>query len=116
MLRKIFILLVFLVVQIALGLPTFAADFVCEPTEVAVYKSRIHVKCSTSATDGQATIWFWAVSTADTDHANHFLSTATTALIAGRNLKISYTPGDTSGQSFGCQANDCRVPWAITIY
>lgn len=92
-----------------------AADFVCQPTEVAVYQGRLHVRCSQTVNDGGDVIRFWAVSTANSQHANRFLTLAASALVSGRDLKMSYTPGDTSGSAFGCQANDCRVPWAITL-
>ncbi len=93
-----------------------AADFICEPTEVAVYQGRLHVRCSQTVNDGGDIIRFWAVSTANAQHANRFLTLAASALVSGRNLKMSYTPGDTSGAAFGCQANDCRVPWAIGLW
>ena len=96
--------------------PVMAADFTCNPAEVAVFPERIHVKCSSSAADGSATIWFWAISTSDAQRANRFLSTATTALVSGRTLRFSFKPGDASGVSFGCLAKDCRTPWAIAIY
>ncbi len=92
-----------------------AADFVCQPTEVAVYQGRLHVRCSQTVNDGGNVIRFWAVSTANAQHANRFLTVAASALVSGRNLKMSYTPGDTSGSAFGCLASDCRVPWAVTL-
>jgi len=108
--------LVFICASISFAAPALAVDFQCTPTEVAVYTSRIHVRCSAGAKDGSANIWFWAVSTADAQRANRFMSTATTALVAGRNIRLSFNAGDTSGTSFGCLAKDCRTPWAITIY
>ena len=98
------------------NLAAMAADFACSPIEVAVYRNRIHVKCSASANDGTATIWYWAVSTVEAHAANRFLSTATTALVSGRKLNFEFGPGDTSGQSFGCLAKDCRTPSRITIF
>lgn len=93
-----------------------AADFSCTPIEVAVYAERIHVRCSEPASDGSAAIWFWAMSTSDAQHANRFLSTTTTALVSGRKLIFGFTPGDTSGVSFGCLAHDCRIPWVTVMY
>ena len=95
--------------------PAYAANFLCTPTEVAVFENRIHARCSTAAKVGTANIWFWAVPTSDAHHANRFLSTASSALISGRKLLFAYNPQDSSGKSFGCQANDCRKPWAITL-
>ena len=122
-LKKLFFTLA---VVIGFTAPTVvtATDFSCSPIEVAVYAhkassaylDRIHVRCSAPAMDGKDSIWFWAVSTSDAQEANRFLSTASTALVAGRKLKFSFDPGDTRGASFGCLAHDCRIPWAIVIY
>ncbi len=90
-------------------------DFTCEPTEVAVFQNRIHVKCAQSYNDGGATIWYWAVSVSGVQWANRFLSTSTTALVSGRKLVIQFTAGDTSGTRFGCLAQDCRRALVITI-
>lgn len=112
--RKLF-LAPTLLFGLTLSAVTPAEVFVCQPTEVAVYQGRLHVRCSQTVNDGGNVIRFWAVSTANAQHANRFLTVAASALVSGRNLKVSYTPGDTSGTAFGCQANDCRVPWALTL-
>jgi len=104
------------IVGVLSATPVMAADFNCTPTEVAVFPERIHVKCSSSATDGTANIWFWALSTSDAQRANRFLSTATTSLVSGRTLRFSFKPGDTSGAAFGCLAKDCRTPSIIAIF
>jgi hypothetical protein len=96
--------------------PAMAAEFFCTPTEVAVHANRVHVRCSTAAQDGGASIGFWAISTSDAQIANRFVSTATTALVSGRSLRLYYDAGKTPGTSFGCLASDCRTPWAIAIY
>jgi hypothetical protein len=114
-LKKLFVALV-VVAGVTVSTPVMATDFSCTPTEVSVFENRIHVRCSEPALDGRNTIWFWAVSTVDAQHANRFLSTATTALVSGRKLILGFDPGDTSGVSFGCLAHDCRVPWKIGIY
>ncbi|MBM3744313.1 MAG: hypothetical protein FJW34_00775 [Acidobacteria bacterium] len=92
-----------------------AVDFTCDPTEVAVYANRIHVKCAQSHKDGAAVIWYWAVPVTDAQWANRFLSTSTTALVSGRKLVLQFTAGDTSGTSFGCLAKDCRKALVLTI-
>lgn len=87
----------------------------CTPVEVAVYEGRLHVRCSQGVVDGSATIYFWAIPATKAQYANRFLSLGSTALVAGRKLAFLYTPGDTSGVSFNCQASDCRNVYAIVL-
>jgi len=93
----------------------YSDDFSCEPTEVAVFPERIHLRCQDTLNDGSSTIRFWSVATTDADHANRFLSTATTAIVSGRSVILKYTPGDTSGTVFNCKSDDCRKIWGILI-
>lgn len=113
--KKKLIFLPILLLGLTVALPAAAEDFVCEPTDVTVYQGRVHVRCLEPELDGGSEIWFWAVSTANPDHANRFLTLATTALVSGRSLIFGYTAGDTSGTGFGCQADDCRTPWKISL-
>ena len=92
----------------AFGPAAAAADIPCSPTEVVVYPKHLHVVCSTHQTDAGSTIMYWAVPSADAQLANRFLAITSTALVSGRTLVLRYLPGDTSGQSFGCLAHDCR--------
>jgi hypothetical protein len=87
----------------------------CTPIEVAVYESRLHVRCSQGVVDGSDTIYFWAMPATKAQYANRFLSLGSTALVAGRHLIFLYTPGDTSGAAFGCQASDCRNVYAVIL-
>lgn len=107
-----------LAVFIALATPAAALDVPCTPTEVAVYQNeapRVHVKCSTAQTDGNSSIWYWAIRITDAQWANRFISIATTALVSGRQLTIRYTPNDTNGAAWGCAAADCRTAVMIAI-
>jgi hypothetical protein len=98
-----------LILLTAAGPATAAiVDITCTPTEVAVYPNRVHVACSATQTDGGATIRFWAVPVTDPQWANRFVTITSTALVSGRTLVLRYTPGDVSGQSFGCLSQDCR--------
>jgi hypothetical protein len=87
----------------------------CPPIEVAVYESRLHIRCAVGVPDGAATIYFWAIPATKTQYANRFLSLGSTALVAGRHLTFLYTPGDTSGAAFGCTALDCRNVYAVIL-
>jgi len=87
----------------------------CTPIEVAVYESRLHIRCSQGVVDGSDTIYFWAIPATKAQFANRFLSLGSTALVAGRHIIFLYTPGDTSGAAFGCAAADCRNVYAIIL-
>jgi hypothetical protein len=93
--------------------PALADSASCTPTNVAVYPSRIHVKCAASVAGG---IWFFALSTTDTAHTNRMLSLLTTALAGGRTLAIDYNPSTTAGTAIGCLSTDCRlINWAAML-
>lgn len=91
--------------------PANAASASCTPTDVTVFKSRIHVRCSAGTADSANTIYFFAVPTTDATRANRFMTIATSALVAGRRVVINFTSGS-SGASYGCQTSDCRpIDW-----
>ena len=76
----------------------------CTVDSVAVFASRIHVKCA----EGHSGIYYFAYPTTDDADANRFLGTLNTAYTLGTTLSILYDPADTSGTSYGCLAADCR--------
>jgi hypothetical protein len=78
---------------------------ICTPTGAASFSNRVHVRCSQSFSG----IAFFAYKSSDSAGAARYLSLATSALIAGRNVRIFYNPADQSGTSIGCQASDCRL-------
>ncbi|WP_164013924.1 hypothetical protein [Pyxidicoccus trucidator] len=88
------------------SLPALADSTSCTPSNVAVLSNRIHVKCAASAAGG---IWYFALPTSDSAHANRTLSLLTTALAGGRTLSIDYNPSSTAGTSIGCLSSDCRL-------
>ncbi|NMO21021.1 hypothetical protein HPC49_45355 [Pyxidicoccus fallax] len=88
------------------SVPALADSASCTPANVAVYSSRIHVKCAASVAGG---IWYFALPTSDTAHANRMLSLLSTALAGGRTLSIDYNPSSTAGTSIGCLSSDCRL-------
>jgi len=102
-------------ILILISAPARADDYLCTPTEVAVFSERIHIKCNAAYSDGGKAIWFWSVATANAQWANRVLSTATTGLVSGRKLNLSFTPGDSSGSTFNCQPKDCRKITAIGL-
>src|SRR4051794_27371874 len=88
------------VAALAITSNAFATDYLCTPTEVGVYTSRLHIQCSQPATDGTSSIRFFAVPTSDAVWANRFLTVMSSAVVAGRQVTVTFTPGDTSGASF----------------
>lgn len=84
----------------------------CVPVGVATYANRVHVRCAASVSGG---IFYFALSTADSAQAARFVSVASSALIAGRTLKVLYDPADLTGASFGCATNDCRRARALEL-
>jgi len=114
--RRKLVLGVTLILVGAIASPALAATFTCTPVDVTAFVGRVHVKCSSPADDGGSMIYFWAVSTGNQETANRFLTLAVSALVSGRQLVLAYTPGDTSGVPFGCQAADCRVPISISLH
>ena len=73
-----------------------------------VYSNRVHTQCTTTTLDGSTKIRYFAVPTTDAKLADRLLTIGTTTLVSGRRLIAGYTGGDTSGNSFGCLAKDCR--------
>lgn len=89
----------------ATGAPAAAATIRCQPDEVAVLPNRIHIRCE-AAVGG---VSYYAVPVADAPHAARMLSLLSTALVAGRTLVLTYEPSDTSGETLGCSASNCRL-------
>ncbi len=80
---------------------------------VATFSNRVHVRCSATVSGG---ILFFALPTTDAAQAARFVSVATSALVAGRTLKIQYDPADLSGAGFGCATSDCRRAMALEMF
>jgi hypothetical protein len=80
--------------------------FPCTPVGVAVFTDHVHVRCSPA--DG-AFIYFAYCSTTDSALSSRFLSAFITAKATAKQLVVYYDPGNTSGNSCGCNSNNCRV-------
>lgn len=78
----------------------------CDPVAVAVFSSRIHVRCAASVGGG---IFYFAHSTQNAADVQRLLTVLTAAQVAGRSLLIWTDLADTSGTSIGCGAADCRL-------
>src|SRR5262245_16400101 len=98
---------------ISLGLSdTLRADeqsMQCMVYYVTSYQERVHLRCKENV-EG---INFFAVPTSDPHWAARVLDIGLAAVTSKRWVIIGFDLDDTSGTSFGCQANDCRVIHSI---
>ncbi len=107
-------------VLVAIALATFPAmanaeAFLCRLNEVAVWPTRIHIRCVDSPTSAAGVIFF-AVPTSSSDNASRFLQVALAALKSpDANLLVIFDAPDHSGDSFGCAYVNCRYASAILI-
>ena len=83
----------------------------CQPTQVAVSSQRVHVKCAT----GVGKVVYFATPTQDQQTAMLYLSLLETAVTTRKQLVIDVVMSDTSGESFGCAAADCRTIGGMDI-
>lgn len=113
MMRRMMVLFA-LVVGLAIAEKAAAAETWtdCVPMGVATFSNRVHVRCSAAVGGG---ILYFAMQTTDSAAAARFVSVASSALIAGRTLKIQYDPADLTGGTFGCATGDCRRARALEI-
>jgi len=84
----------------------------CTPRSVMTGEHRLHVRCEESV----GGISFFAASTEDPALAARYLSSLSTAMVAGKTVQILYDPADLSGAAFGCQTNDCRVMLLLEVW
>lgn len=101
-----------LLAQTGAANPVLGASYVCTPTGVAAFDTRVHVRCSAAAPGG---IYFFAVSTNDSGRASRYLSVFTTAKVTGKNITIYYNTTDLSGAAWGCSNADCRNIWGAEV-
>lgn len=86
-----------------------AGPHACTISNIAVYRTRIHVRCTTPAVVGTSNIYYFAASGAPADAVttNRFLTLLNTAYALGKPVGIYYYTS-TSSNPPGCLTNDCR--------
>jgi hypothetical protein len=95
--------------------PTATYWYVCNATNhVAVFLDRVHVYCQTTtpvqgapALNANIT-WFAIPTSPDSAAASRFMSLLQTSVITAKPIWLLLDPNDTSGNSFGCGAANCR--------
>jgi hypothetical protein len=102
--------------------PAAAAVYNCLPVEMQDKPDHFRVLCGQPSgfeggypKDGADRIQSFAVPKSDVDFAKRFVYVIQTALTAGMVVQFQYVSGDHSGTAFGCDANDCRKPWAVGL-
>ena len=104
-----------LLALLSVAMPARASefDYDCVPVEVAVFSSRVHMRCQTPVA---FYIWFFALPTSD-PQADRLLSLASTAMaIPGAKVSVHFEGTDTSGTSYGCGSSDCRKPMRFFLH
>lgn len=97
----------------------------CNPAHPAILYNRIHVKCEQATGSGNCgasypNTPFFAFPTSDPMYKDMWLLMVACYTSAPngqppRGLYIHFDPNDTSGQSWGCLASDCRrIKWLET--
>ena len=89
----------------------------CQPVQVMVWSSRVHVKCKTPVVDPDnpaGAIWYFAYPTSDAPAAQRVLSTWLDAQVTNRSLTILFNFREHSdlANSIGCLWADCRIAYA----
>ncbi len=90
----------------------------CTPTEVAIFfGSRFHIKCRNALQVGRysdVNVYYFSISTDNSNDLNYALEIATSAIAAGKRLKLWVKTSSSSNPS-GCRNNNCRKLTGITL-
>ena len=105
-------LLRILPVRAAPASPLAGTTYTCSPDLVVSANVRVVAHCAASYPT--TTISWFAYPTSDSATASRMLSIFETAKATGSTVTFYFDTADTSGASYGCQANDCRAIWAAT--
>ena len=119
--RVVWMALVVLVVGLAWSASTPAArvvpaemTVVCTPSGVATFHSWIQVRCTQSFSG----VSVFAVGADSPTIAARYMTLATSAMVAGRNVRITFDPADQGGpaRAAGCSSADCRPLRGLEIF
>ena len=105
-------LLRILPVRAAPASPLAGTTYTCSPDLVVSANVRVVAHCAASYPTTNIS-WF-AYPTSNSATASRMLSIFETAKATGSTVTFYFDTADTSGASYGCQANDCRAIWAAT--
>jgi hypothetical protein len=89
----------------------------CKPEEVAVFETRVHVKCAPIAKKAETeNIRYFAIATKDKAGVlPYVVEMLVAAKAANRELKIWYDRSDYKSVP-GCSGSDCRRLTAVVMY
>ena len=111
MLKKSSITIVVFLATAVLGAGTARAEtpFYCTVTRVLEWADRVDIACSNSITINGDVVQFLAIAKTDAARASRWVSTAVSALLAGKPFLVIF--GDTpAGNIPGCPSYNCRTP------
>lgn len=124
---KYFVAVLMIALLLGASMPTAGAagpvTFTCVLLDLEVLDVRAQVLCAEPITvyrggyplDNGYAVKYFAVPLSKTDWSGRFIQVADIAMASGMPVRLSYTSGDYSGESFGCARTDCRTPWAFTL-
>ena len=113
--RSTITMLAFLAIAL-FGAGTARADtsFSCTVTRVLEWADRVDVACSNTITINGDLVQFFAIAKTDAARASRWMSTAVSALLAGKPFVVLF--GDTpAGNIPNCPSNNCRTPYAFGV-
>lgn len=110
--------LVLLAAEVGSQRVAMASDmaFSCQPIEVSVFASRMHIRCryslGESAHPGFVLLFgdprFFAVPASDDRLSAAAVTLAQAAITSNRQIRIDFDYFDTTGDAYGCLLVDCR--------
>ena len=112
MLKKI-TLMAAIAATVAMAPDALAATTVCTPNATIADSNHVAVRCSNATPDGTAQIFYFAVASSS-PLADRFLRLATSAVLSGKTLFITFTSGSGANPP-GCGVNDCRQSGRIQL-
>lgn len=83
----------------------------CNVVEVVTFSNRVHFKCSNTVHP----IYF-AVPTSSSAEATRLVTMASTALMGGGKIEVTYDYVDATPVSYGCMYSDCRRPIKLRLF
>ncbi|MDH5178254.1 MAG: hypothetical protein OEZ39_19700 [Gammaproteobacteria bacterium] len=98
-------------------------DYSCVVLDISIMADRAHVLCAEPPIKSRGgypkdtghQIMFFALPLSETENTGRFIQMANTAIITGYTMLFSFTSGDYSGETYGCNRVNCRKPWMFAL-
>lgn len=89
-----------------------ASPFYCTVNNVAVFESRIHVRCSPA--DGVIAYFAYPTDLTHSQQASRYLALANSAFALGKHVWVYYDTNSAHNPS-GCNTTDCRLLLGLSM-